>query len=178
MSRKQLITIAMLLLLGIAFVGYRAFDQARSQESSIASRNTAKKYLQAVLVRDIGTIDCMSPSFSELTIDDITEIVFNGQKPNGAVIRNGEALNATTFRIAAKESTKPYEPSSALSDISRARSSLLRTFPAEQVEFYKFNVKETRGEKRILTAYITVLRKKNGDWVVAPGITGGLNRVR
>ena len=174
MKKPSVSLILALSLLILLVGGSYLWRQLRPRGDDPASKKVATEYLQAALDHDTREIIRLSPHHFDPFADDNIKTIFDEAPIGNAKIIEGHALNADEFKKATMDLTKPFKPSDTFSDFSKARSNLKKTIPADDVVFYKFEVRETTGRKRRLSAYITMLKTKDGAWVAQPGITGGL----
>jgi len=125
-----------------------------------------------VLTNDSKTEKRLAPSYAKLPRNIIVGTIFHVESVSEGKILSGHALTAEEFRKAATDFSKPNQPSEDLLIMSNVRQELMTIFHAKDAVFYRFDVQESSGKQRRLTAYVMAIESKKGTWFAGPGITG------
>jgi len=132
-----------------------------------------QEYLQAVIENDTDTLNKLSPNFTQLSRRDVVSTIFFVGDVGKATIIQGSALTAEEYKKAMTNRNLGTTIDPETLDISTMQQKLIAVYGASDVVFFQYKVKETAGQKRDLSAYVTALKTKTGYWVAAPGLGEG-----
>jgi len=173
MKKVFLICISALLITGLML----SAEGCQSQTKASSSQEVATAYLQAVLDNDTKTRDQLSPYFIRIPSDILIGTIFRVGDIGKAKILQSHILTAEECRATIIKIQSPDTPDQSALDMSVVRANLEKLYSVgnnsvSNIIFYKFDVQETSGKKRDLSAYVMTMKSKGG-WVAAPGIEEG-----